>query len=148
MTITVCNRQRLRRVDTRRLKLIAGITLQHVDAAPEQQLNIVLVNDTAIAKLNRQFHDTEGPTDILSFDYGAGIGELIISIEHAVTQAGRFRSTPSRELALYVIHGILHLHGYDDLSPRPRARMRAAERKFLALVTKRPGYRNLVLPAG
>jgi probable rRNA maturation factor len=144
MTVTVCNRQRLRRVDTRRLRATAGIALKTVGADDEQQLNIVLVRDALIAKLNRQFHHREGPTDILTFDYGSGIGELIISVEHAISQAARFRSTPSRELALYVIHGVLHLHGYDDLAPRPRVRMRAAEQKLLAIVAKSPGYRNLL----
>ena len=148
MIVTVCNRQRLRRVDTRRLKAIATVALISVEASPDIQLNIVLVNDATIARLNREYHHQEGPTDILSFDYGAGIGELIISVEHAENQAGRFHSTPSRELALYVIHGILHLHGHDDLAPRPRARMRAAEKKLLAAIAKTPGYRNLLLPAG
>ena len=144
MTVTVCNRQRLRRVDVRRLKEIALAALQHTGAAPGQQLNIVLVSDTAIAKLNRQFHNCEGPTDILTFYYGDKTGELIISVEHALSQAGRFRSTPSRELALYVIHGILHLHGHDDLSPRPRARMRAAERRLLKTVATSAGWRGLI----
>ena len=101
--------------------------------ATEDCLNIVLVDDAAVSRLNEKFHHREGPTDILTFDYGAGevTGELVISVEHAVAQAKRFRSTPSHELALYTIHGVLHLHGHDDLSPRPRARMRAAERRLL-----------------
>ncbi|MGA2222246.1 MAG: rRNA maturation RNase YbeY [Verrucomicrobiia bacterium] len=94
-------------------------------------LSIVLVNDETIAELNEQFHHTRGPTDILAFEYD-GLGELIISTERAVAHARRYRTTPARELALYVIHGILHLHGYDDLKPGQRQRMRAAERRLLA----------------
>ncbi len=93
-------------------------------------LGIVLVDDAAIAKLNAQYHDTPGATDILSFDYGGAEGELIISVEHAVSQARRYRTTPARELILYVVHGILHLHGYNDLTPPQRRRMRAAERRL------------------
>ena len=132
MRVTVCNRQRRWKVNTRLLRQIATRALVLVGAT-EDRLNIVLVDDAAVARLNQQFHHREGPTDILTFDYGAGevTGELVISVEHAIAQAKRFRSTPSRELALYAIHGVLHLHGHDDLSPRPRARMRAAERRLL-----------------
>ena len=96
-----------------------------------QNLSIVLVSDTAMARFNQQYHATDGTTDVLSFDYGAGHGELIISVPRAVAQARQFRTTPSRELALYVVHGILHLQGHDDLTPGPRRRMRAAERRLL-----------------
>ena len=135
MTVTLCNRQRLRKVDARLLKQLARTALRLAGADANRQLNIVLVDDATITQLNREFHQTDGPTDILSFDYGDGVGELIISVERALAQAGQFRSTPARELALYVIHGILHLHGYDDLTPCPRARMRAAERRLLKAVT-------------
>ncbi|MGD0016996.1 MAG: rRNA maturation RNase YbeY [Verrucomicrobiia bacterium] len=137
MRVTICNRQRRWKVNTRLLRQIAARALALVGAT-EDRLNIVLVDAAAVARLNQQFHHREGPTDILTFDYGAGdvTGELVISIEHAVAQAKRFRSTPSRELALYAVHGILHLHGHDDLSPRLRARMRAAERRLMAMLAK------------
>jgi probable rRNA maturation factor len=79
---------------------------------------------------------------VLSFDYGEGQGELIISVECAVRQVRRYRTTPRRELALYVIHGILHLHGYDDQTPNDRRRMRTAERRLMArlMVPPRPNY--------
>ena len=132
MRITVCNRQGRWKVNTRLLRQIAARALVLVGVM-DDRLNIVFVDDAAIARLNKQFHHREGSTDILTFDYGAGevTGELVISAERAVAQAKRFRSTPSHELALYAIHGVLHLHGHDDLSPRPRARMRAAERRLL-----------------
>lgn len=139
MIVTVCNRQRFRRVDSRQVRRIAVQTLDQLNS-PVQELNIVIVNDRQIAVLNRQFHQAEGATDVLSFDYEEGQGELIISVERACAQARSFRSTPSRELALYIIHGILHLSGYDDLAPRPRTRMRAAERRLLATMT----FRGLV----
>ena len=129
--VTVSNRQRRRKVDAIRLARLARRALDFVHD-PDYQLGIVLVSDTIIARLNAQYHATSGPTDVLSFDYGDGQGELIISVECAIRQAKRFRTTPVRELALYVVHGILHLHGYDDTTPRKRRRMRAAERRLLA----------------
>ena len=145
MRVTVCNRQRRWKVDTRLLRQIAARTLALVGAT-DDRLNIVLVDDAAMAHLNKQFHHRAGSTDILTFDYGAGevTGELVISVERAVAQARRFRSTPSRELGLYVVHGILHLHGYDDLSPRPRARMRAAERRLLVRLEAEHPLRSLL----
>jgi probable rRNA maturation factor len=129
--VVVNNRQRLRKVDTRWLARIARRALDLIDD-PNSHLGIVLVDDAAIAKLNAQYHAVPGPTDVLSFDYGEGWGELIISVECAIRQAKRFRTTPMRELVLYVIHGILHLHGYDDQTPKDRRRMRAAERRLMS----------------
>jgi len=97
--VTVSNRQRLRKVNTRGLARIARRALDLIDD-PNSQLGIVLVDDAAIAKLNAQYHATLGLTDILSFDYGGGQGELIISIECAVRQAKRFRTTSARTRAV------------------------------------------------
>ena len=152
VTLDVRNRQRTHPVNLVRLRELAGqilldcrariptgvrpaasrITAGDPAGVPAlQNLSIVLVSDPAMARLNHQYHNTAGTTDVLSFDYGAGHGELIISVARAVAQARRYRTTPSRELALYVIHGILHLQGYDDLTPGKRRRMRAAERRLL-----------------
>ena len=128
MTVEVRNRQR-RRVNTRQLRQLA----ERIHTG--DSLSIVLVSDREMAELNLRYHHVAGPTDILTFDYGEGQGELIISVDHAVSQARRYRTTPARELALYVVHGILHLSGYDDRTPAERQRMRAAERRLLAKPT-------------
>ncbi|HVM62616.1 MAG TPA: rRNA maturation RNase YbeY [Verrucomicrobiae bacterium] len=127
--VVVSNRQRRLRINGRK---VAGIAKQALALTGSRRfhLGIALVDDATIAKLNSQYHKTPGPTDILSFDYGEGQGELIISVEHAVAQARQYRTTPARELALYVVHGILHLHGYDDRTAPQRRRMRAAERRL------------------
>ena len=132
MTVFVRNLQRLLGVDRPLLIRVATEVLEFVDA-PDDVIGIILVNDRQISQFNQDFHHTAGPTDILTFPYPelAG-GELIISTERAVAHAKRFRTAPGRELALYIVHGILHLHGYDDRTLRQRARMRAAERRLLA----------------
>lgn len=131
MNIEVRNRQRAHKVDAARLKRLAAGALSVLNSN-RSSLSIALVGDAEMARLNKQFHATDGTTDILTFDYGGGEGELIISVPRAVEQAREFKTTAARELALYVVHGILHLHGYDDLKPGPRSRMRAAERRLLA----------------
>jgi len=131
----VRNRQRAHPVNVARLRQFAGTA-----AADFQSLSIVLVGDAEMARLNLRYHAVTGTTDVLSFDYGAGHGELIISVAQAVAQARHYHTTPSRELALYVVHGILHLQGYDDLTSDKRRRMRAAERRLL----DRLNFRGLV----
>ncbi len=122
--IEVRNRQR-RKVNTQRLRQLAA----HLHRTGS--LSIVLVSDRQMAELNLRYHDTPGPTDVLTFDYGGGQGEIIVSVDHAYE-----RGRPARELALYVVHGILHLTGYDDRTPAQRRRMRAAERRWLARLQK------------
>jgi probable rRNA maturation factor len=141
--VTVSNRQRRRKINTPMLARIAERTLELVGDT-RATLSIVLVDDTTIAKFNARYHDTQRPTDILSFDYGEGQGELIVSVEHAITQAERFRSTPAREIVLYVVHGILHLHGHDDRKPLDRRRMRAAERRVMLRLCKQFEFRRLI----
>ena len=131
----VRNRQRAHPVNLARLQKLAGIA-----GANFQSLSIVLVGDAEMARLNLRYHAVAGTTDVLSFDYGAGHGELIVSVAQVVAQARHYRTTPSRELALYVIHGILHLQGYDDLTSGKRRQMRAAECRLLRQIN----YRGLL----
>jgi probable rRNA maturation factor len=140
--VEVSNRQRRLKIDTHLLAEAAARTLEFVGEA-NGQLSIVLVDDGAITKLNAKYHGVRGPTDVLSFDYGDGQGELILSVQRAVIHATRFRTTPARELILYVVHGILHLHGFDDLTAAKRRRMRVAERRVMVWLRKRMEFNGL-----
>jgi probable rRNA maturation factor len=144
MNVEFRNRQRLLRVDARLLKFLARQALELVEAPANFNLSIALVTDAAIAKLNAQYHATSGPTDVLTFDYGERQGELIISVGHVVANAGRFRTTSARELARYVTHGILHLQGHNDRTPRQRIRMRAAEHRLLNRIAQAVHLTDLV----
>jgi probable rRNA maturation factor len=149
MTVEVRNRQPRSRsrlqVDTRALKTLAAQALELVGAAAHYNLSIALVTDKQIAALNARYHQVHGPTDILSFDYGEGQGELIMSTERVRAQARQFRTTPGRELALCVIHGILHLHGHDDVTSTARRKMRAAERRLMRQIARRTGTQSLAV---
>jgi probable rRNA maturation factor len=144
VAVAVRNRQRRLKINTRLLGEIARQALELVGNS-RMQLGVVLVNDVTIARLNAQYHAMPGPTDILSFDYGNGDAELIISVEHAVAQARRFRTTAAREIILYVVHGILHLRGYNDLTRRDRARMRAAERRLMGRLCRSHKFKDMIL---
>ena len=89
---------------------------------------VALVDDPTIAELHERYLDVPGPTDVLSFPHG----EIVVSAETARREAEERGHRPIDELVLYVVHGALHLDGYDDKSPRARAEMRAVERRVLA----------------
>ena len=90
------------------------------------------VDDRTIHQLNRRYLDHDYPTDVLSFvlEEGPGTveGEIIVSGDTAAASAPGYGWPAQDELLLYVIHGMLHLVGYDDKSPADAARMRQAER--------------------
>jgi probable rRNA maturation factor len=104
-------------------------------------LSLVIVDDPTIQRLNREFLGHDYATDAITFplDDGAGsmpdgpFGEIVVSAETARREARRRGGAPERELALYAIHGALHLAGYDDAAPAAKRRMRARERRYLAL---------------
>ena len=69
--------------------------------------------DTAIADINQRFLGHTGPTDVISFNLGEGTGEIIVSAERALAVATRLRRKPAAELALYLVHGLLHIAGME-----------------------------------
>lgn len=102
---------------------------------PALRLSIALVTDRAIARLHGEWLADPTPTDVLSFDLGDDLseaGEVVASHDCARRVARERGVDAGRELALYVVHGVLHLCGHDDHAPRERARMRAAERRVLS----------------
>lgn len=105
------------------------------------KLSIVLVDDRTLRRLHRDFCDDDTETDVITFDLREkGVSslddgfdaELAISAQRALKEAKRRNVAPRHELALYLVHGILHLEGYRDDTPAARARMRAAEKQLLA----------------
>ena len=91
-------------------------------------VNVVLVSDKRIAQLHRQFMGIAGPTDVITFEHG----EIVVSVETAARQARAFESSLHRELCLYIVHGLLHLHGFDDRTARDSARMARTQERIVA----------------
>lgn len=112
------------------------------------ELSIVFLTDPALAKLHAEFLDDPSPTDVITFAGSPALGtagEICVSadaaIRHVATSdppAARPRQDEvfSRELALYVVHGWLHLAGFDDLVPAKKRVMRRAEAKALAVLQR------------
>ncbi len=73
--------------------------------------------------LNREYHRTDLPTDVLAFDYGDRRADIIISLDTARKNSRLYKTKFKDEVLLYVFHGILHLAGYSDLTPEGRKKM-------------------------
>ncbi len=99
------------------------------------EVNITFITDSMIKRLNSRFHRRNCPTDVLAFDLSRNKKELIadiyISADTAVKNAKVFLTSPGYELYLYVIHGMLHIAGYDDHEPGDIKAMREKEKLFL-----------------
>jgi probable rRNA maturation factor len=99
------------------------------------------LDDVQIAELNRQYLQRDYPTDVLAFPMAEGptaiiqpqvMGDVVISVETAWRQSSSSKVSLDRELASLIVHGVLHLIGYDhELSHREKLRMRRMEKKLL-----------------
>jgi probable rRNA maturation factor len=131
------NQQRARRVDRRHLcRIIRSLLHDDLEVA-DYELTICLIGEARMVRLNETFLKHAGSTDVITFDYSETAnpallsGEILICVNEAITQAPRFRSTWQSEVVRYVIHGLLHLRGYDDRAPGPRRVMRQKETQLL-----------------
>ncbi len=104
------------------------------------EVSVLIVNDARIRKLNRLYRGIDTPTDVLAFAMGEGefasihpelLGDIIISVERAATQAARAGHSLGEEVCLLAVHGTLHLLGYEDETTSGRALMRRLARKYL-----------------
>lgn len=103
----------------------------------QAEIGILLVDDRRIAKLHGEWFDDPTPTDVITFDFSAGdmlSGDIAVSTETARRMAREFGWTPRQEVAYYVVHGLLHLTGYDDHTPADRRAMRSRERAVMKAI--------------
>ena len=84
-----------------------------------EAVEISLVSDRKIAQVHRRFLNVPGPTDVLTFEHG----EIVVSVATAEKQARLENEPLEREVARYIIHGILHLNGHLDKEPADASRM-------------------------
>jgi probable rRNA maturation factor len=97
-----------------------------------EEIEVSIVSDRAIAAVHRQFMNIAGATDVITFDHG----EIVIGAGTAERYAREHRERLEHELGLYIIHGILHLNGYDDLAEPAAARMRERQEAILRRVVR------------
>jgi probable rRNA maturation factor len=124
--IFVENRQRAVRFDLRWVRRFAQAALAECgEALPH--IEVAIVSDRTIARVHRQFMQIEGATDVITFDHG----EIVIGAGTARRQAREFSQPLEHELGRYIIHGLLHLAGYDDRTSRDRAGMHRMQERVM-----------------
>ena len=162
MTLAFRNRQRTRALNLPLLRRITRHLLREEFKVTDCELCFHFVEPEEMAEVNWQFLQHEGSTDVITFDHSESgapsiarrgfpcsyepsdarrsssaaplHGEVFISVADAVKQAREFKTTWQAELARYVIHGLLHLCGYDDLQPAQRRVMKREENRLLKAV--------------
>lgn len=130
-------------VDDDALALLAMRVLEGEGASPDASLTVYLANDETMRELNLRFLGIDAPTDVLAFPEGdalpgepVGIGDIAIGVPVAVRQAAELGHSLDEELAHLLVHGILHLHGYEhEGGGEAAARMRAREEAYLGDIT-------------
>jgi probable rRNA maturation factor len=153
--LAFANLQRAKRLNLALLKTITQATLAELPNVTAWDLGFYLVGARKMAGINESHLNHEGPTDVITFDYsergtpsrerGARnaergiensktltlVGEVFICVDVAVTQAREFRTSWQAEIARYIVHALLHLCGYDDLTPAARREMKQHENRLV-----------------
>jgi probable rRNA maturation factor len=148
-SVSVQNRQRRRKLDTRLLRVITRCLLSDALQVQTYQLAVYVVAPDEMTHLNETFLKHKGSTDVLTFDYSedAGatsvLGEIFVCAEEAVIQSARFRTDWRSELVRYVVHGTLHLLGYDDHRQASRRKMKRMENLTLKRLAGRFDLKKL-----
>ena len=160
MNVVLANRQRTRKINRRLLKQITVALLADlkVEAA---ELGLHLVATTEIIRLNEQFLRHASPTDVIAFDHSGSRrrtldpgpktpgprrqlhGEIFICVDEAVLQARKFRASWQSEITRYLVHGVLHLLGHDDLRTELRRKMKREENRLVRRLEKRFSFAQL-----
>src|SRR5256885_11552689 len=117
--IDIINRQRARKTNAKECRKFTERTLAAI-RSESRDVTIVFVNDSAIRKLNKQFRDKDRVTDVLSFptepeqfENQSSLGEIVIAIDRAAAQAKENGLPLQNEIEQLILHGLLHLCGYD-----------------------------------
>jgi len=156
-SLAIANRQRTVLLNTRLLRCITEALMTELLKLEEFDISLIIVRAPEMARINQTFLQHEGSTDVITFDYGENVlpasrrqsasnlparrrkhvhGELFICIDDARAQAREFRTTWQSELARYVVHGVLHLRGYDDIRAADRRKMKREENRLLKEIAR------------
>jgi probable rRNA maturation factor len=134
--VYVRNLQRKTRINVTELERFAANAVRHclrlrkrkrTDLRKLREVFVWLISDRRISLLHRKFLGQWGSTDVLTFQHG----EIFISLDTARRHARAFGNSLMRELKLYIVHGLLHLHGFDDQTTADACKIKTAQEKIL-----------------
>ena len=143
MKVNVYNKQKNLSIPAKAVKeiVLAAISLEKYSC---DEISVHFVTPKKICDLHKEYFDDPSVTDCISFpmmdskiDIGYKIlGEIFVCPQTAIDYAQKHRVCPYEECTLYLIHGLLHLMGYDDLQSEQRAKMRRAEKRYMSHLKK------------
>ena len=126
---------------------IANFLYKHFSFCSDSLLTVILTNEKEMERINNDFLNHKGVTDVITFDYQEQkineIGEIYICLDVVKQQAKDFANSFDKELLLYLVHGMLHLKGLKDKTEKERIQMRLAEQKTMQLIEN--NFNNLVV---
>lgn len=132
--IFVINRQRLLKLDSDKIKSLARYVLENEKISNDVGINLMFVRNNLIRKYNKEFLNKDNPTDVISFEGNpndGSAGDIIISVEKAVEYAAQNNIDVDEEISRYIIHGILHCLGYEDIIDKDRRAMFKRQEELL-----------------
>jgi len=136
------------------LRRVAEQVLTAQGADSDVELGLVITSQERVRQLNKSYRGKDEPTDVLAFymtsatgeifvappDGVRHLGEVIISYPQAVIQAEEHQHSIKKELAILIIHGVLHLLGYDHEEPEQERQMREREKEILSYIEKEANF--------
>ncbi|MDA3936111.1 MAG: rRNA maturation RNase YbeY [Actinomycetota bacterium] len=147
MEIRVTSHREPEPLDLVAFEVLARFVLDREDLPDRIELSVAVVDDVEMTELNERYRNKVGPTDVLSFgcddpcaaqgDEPIALGDVIIAPEVAARQAVEYGNTIEGELNLLLVHGVLHLLGYDHEDDDDAAAMQERERALLAAYADR-----------
>ena len=139
------NRQRTKKINLGSLKQIIAALFEDLKIE-SAELGISLVGAKEMAQVNWKFLQHEGSTDVITFDYADGAhgvtrptlhGELFVCVDDALQQAKKFKTSWQSEIIRYIVHGVLHLLGHDDVNAKAKRKMKLEENRLLRKLSAR-----------
>lgn len=141
--LVVRNRQRARPLNAKFLRDIVRTLLIDELSQNDFEIGISIIGEETMTRMNEAYLRHKGSTDVITFDYADAnrlkrlTGEIFVCLDEALAQAPRFRVNWQNELARYIVHGILHLSGYDDKTAAARRKMKREESRIICRLAER-----------
>jgi probable rRNA maturation factor len=148
IVVTFANRQRTRPIRLPVLRAVVETLLRDLLEINTAKLGVSLVATREMTRLNENFLQHTGATDVITFDYSEPAtrnaepptrlhGEIFICVDEAIRHAHRFHTNWQSELVRYLVHGVLHLMGHDDQHAPARSKMKREENRLLRRLAAR-----------
>ena len=123
----------------RELKKKSLKVLKALGAPKDSELSVTFIDDLKMRELNRDYRNIDRTTDVLSFPQEEGpgetiLGDIIISVQTSLRNSKRYGVTHEEEIIKLLVHGVLHLFGYDHKKKKQREEMREKEKEILAMI--------------